>query len=53
MQSDLSHLDTLVEFAQKNWGTKALSLMSIEEITEMIQKVANEDNKQDEQLPII
>ena len=52
MQSDLSHLDTLVEFAQKNWGTKALSLMSVEELVSMVQEVADEDKKQAE-LPVI
>lgn len=52
METDLSDLDKLMGLAQKNWGTKALSLMSVEELVSMVQEVADEDKKQAE-LPVI
>ena len=53
MNSELSQLDTLISVAKKKWGTKALSLMTIEELTTMVQQVANEDSLPEVALPII
>ena len=43
METDLSHLDTLVAVAKKKWGTKAFSLMTIPEIKELVHEMAAEE----------
>ena len=53
MNTELSQLDTLISVAKKKWGTKALSLTNIEELTTMVQQVANEDSLPEVALPII
>ena len=40
MEADLSHLDALIGIAQRKWGTKALSLMTIEEIKDLVHEMA-------------
>ena len=49
MEADLSQIDTLVGIAQRKWGTKALSLMTIAEIKELVHKMAAKE----EELPVI
>ena len=44
MESDLSHLNLLVDIAHKKYGVKAISLMTIEEIKAMVLEVADEES---------
>ena len=53
MNTEVSQLDTLISVAKKKWGTKALGLMTIAELTTMVQQVANEDSLPEVALPII
>lgn len=48
LEQEITQLNNLVFYAQRNWGTKALSLASTDDIKNLVNEVIAEDEKQNE-----